>query len=497
MSLSWHAVSTLARRLDVRHASCLLGTWFKLSAVQGLHERVRHTASYRVATNQRSGGLPVMEMFVEARAATIDQDGAPTAQKVALQDEVRRRLAARDALGLRAEAPGRSLHVLHVIMRLSPADGGPPEMLRQLAANYYAIGDTLEVVTLDDPKADYLEKCKFPVHALGPQTGSYGLSRPLLRWLEANVSRFDLVVINSVWLFPAVAAWRAAKKAKVPFVVFTHGALDVFFKRRYPLKHMKKMVYWPLQYRILKDAAAVLFTSDLERELALESFRPNGWTSVVVPYGTNRPEGEPAMQAEAFYAQVPALRERRFVLFLSRIHEKKGCDMLVDAFAAVAEEYPDVDLVIAGPDQSGLQAGLQERAAQAGLSNRVVWPGMLQGPAKYGAFRAAEAFCLPSHQENFGIVVAEALACGTPVLISNQVNIWQEIEESAVGLVEADTVAGTEQLLRRWLQMPDEQRKTMVEACEGTFEKRFSLRRSAESIHVLAELLQAKRHSAA
>jgi hypothetical protein len=77
------------------------------------------------------------------------------------------------------------------------------------------------------------------------------------------------------------------------------------------------------------------------------------------------------------------------------------------------------------------------------------------------------------------------------------VNIWQEIEESAVGLVEADTVAGTEQLLRRWLQMPDEQRKTMVEACEGTFEKRFSLRRSAESIHVLAELLQAKRHSAA
>ncbi len=385
----------------------------------------------------------------------------------------------------------KSLHVLHVIARMEPADGGPPEMLRQLAANYRAIGDTLEVATLDDPLAPYLAQCQFPVHALGPGHSKYGLSRTMLRWLHRNASRFDLIVINNVWLFPAVAAWLAATSAGVPYAVFTHGALDVFFKKRYPLKHLKKMLYWPLQYQILKRASAVLFTSELERELALASFRPNQWTSVVVPYGTNRPEGDPEVQLEAFHAVVPELRGRRFLLFLSRIHEKKGCDLLVEAFAKVAAEHPGLDLVIAGPDQMGLQARLQAQAARAGIASRVFWPGMLQGSAKYGAFRAAEAFVLPSHQENFGIVVAEALACGTPVLISNQVNIWREIEESGVGLVEPDTAAGTEQLLRRWLAMEPAQHQAMAAAAEAVFQQRFSLRRSAESIHALAEIFQA------
>ena len=410
----------------------------------------------------------------------------------ALQQILTERLLAAGSATPLSSGSRKSLHVLHVITRLAPADGGPPEMLRQLAANYRAIGDTLEVATLDDPAAPYLAQCQFPVHALGPGHSKYGLSRTLLRWLHRNVSRFDLVIINNVWLFPAVAAWLAATRARVPYAVFTHGALDVFFKKRYPLKHLKKMLYWPLQYQILKNASAVLFTSELERELALASFRPNRWTSVVVPYGTNRPEGDPQIQLDAFHAAIPELRGRRFLLFLSRIHEKKGCDLLLAAFAQVAAEHPEVDLVIAGPDQVGLQARLQAQAERAGIARRVFWPGMLQGAAKYGAFRAAEAFVLPSHQENFGIVVAEALACGTPVLISNQVNIWREILESGVGLVEPDTAEGTVRLLRRWLAAPYTDQKAMGAAAEDVFQQRFSLRRSAESIHALAEIFQAR-----
>ncbi len=387
--------------------------------------------------------------------------------------------------------------MLHVIARLEPAEGGPPEMLRQLATNYLALGDTLEVATLDRPDAPYLKDCRFTVHAMGPGRLSYGFSRTLLRWLRANAGRFDLIVINNVWLFPAVAAWLAAKHARVPYAVFTHGALDVFFKKRYPLKHLKKMLYWPLQYRILSGASAVLFTSELERDLALASFRPNQWTSVVVPYGTNRPEGNPEEQREAFFRAVPQLRGRRFLLFLSRIHQKKGCDLLLQAFAEVAASHPEVDLVMAGPDQVGLQAGLQAQAARLGIAPRVFWPGMLQGTAKYGAFRAAEAFCLPSHQENFGIVVAEALACGTPVLISNQVNIWREILQDGVGLVEPDTAEGTTRLLRRWLELPDGERGAMAASAEAAFQQRFSLRRSAESIHALAEMFDGARKPSA
>ena len=382
-------------------------------------------------------------------------------------------------------------HVLHVIFSMSPRDGGPPEGVRQLALNYHAIGDGVEVVTLDDPREAFLGTLQFPVHALGPAPNNYGVSQPLVRWLSRNVARFDLIVINGVWLFHSVAAWRAAKTAGVPYVVFTHGALDVFFKKRYPLKHLKKMVYWPLQYRILKQAAAVLFTSEAERDYAIASFRPNKWNSVIIPYGTNKPEGDPAAQRERFYEQMPRMREKRFLLFLSRIHEKKGIDLLISAFAKVAARYPEVELVIAGPDQVGLQARLEAQAAALGIGERVHWPGMLSGDAKYGAFYAAEAFVLPSHQENFGIAVAEALACGRPVLISEQINIWRDIVADGVGLVEPDTAEGTTRLLERWLATPVEEREAAARRAEDTFHARYSMLRTAESIHAMTESLAA------
>jgi glycosyltransferase involved in cell wall biosynthesis len=376
-----------------------------------------------------------------------------------------------------------SLLFLHIITSLSPADGGPPEMLRQLSTNYLAAGDRVEVATVDDPQAPYLQDLPFPVHAFGPKRSSYGFSGKLLRWLLANAGRFDFIIINNVWLFPAVAGWLAASWARVPYAVFTHGALDVFFKQRYPRKHFKKSLYWPLQYQVLRSAAAVLFTSQLERDRALPSFWPNRWKSVVVPYGTNPPEKALHQQQEAFYLLAPQLRGRQFFLFISRIHEKKGCDLLIEAFARLAPAYPDIDLVIAGPDQAGLQARLQAQAERAGIADRIHWPGMLLGPAKAGAFSTAEAFILPSHQENFGIVVAESLAFGLPVLISDQVNIWREIVECGAGLVEADTLEGTTLLLRRWLAMLPEERAAIRSRTEVTFRERFSLRRTAETIH--------------
>ena len=364
-------------------------------------------------------------------------------------------------------------------------------MLRQLAVNYKAIGVEMEVVTLDNPGEQFLKELEFPVHALGPSGRNLYSSR-LMAWLKSNLYRFDMVVVNGVWLFHGVAVWLTATRQEVPYVVFTHGALDVFFKKRYPLKHLKKLMYWPLQYRVLRGAATVLFTSESERKAALESFSPNDYATLVLPYGTNRPSGDAAMQKEAFWAVAPQLRNRRFLLFLGRLHEKKGCDLLIEAFGKVAARWPDVSLALAGPDQMGLRSTLEARAHEMGIGDRVIWPGMLSGNAKYGAFRAAEAFVLPSHQENFGIAVAEALACGTPVLISDQVNIWREIQEDRVGLVEPDTLAGTHDLLVRWFSMPEDERARMASRTEKTFEQRFSLRRSAETLDTLVNVYQSR-----
>lgn len=120
--------------------------------------------------------------------------------------------------------------------------------------------------------------------------------------------------------------------------------------------------------------------------------------------------------------------------------------------------------------------------AQISLAERIRWRGMVQGDDKCRAFYAAEVFCLPSHQENFGIVVAEALACGKPVLVSNKVNIWREIESDAAGFVDTDTVDGTVRNLQRWLALDASGYAAMSERARHCFAKRFHIQRAAERL---------------
>jgi glycosyltransferase involved in cell wall biosynthesis len=379
------------------------------------------------------------------------------------------------------------LNILHIIGSLSPAGGGPPEAVRQLVRAYLEVGARIEVVCLDKPDSSFLKDIPCPVHALGQcYLGKYGFSPRLCRWLDKNANRFDGLVMNGIWTFPGVATRLAARKVGKPYGVFVHGALDPWFNKRYPLKHLKKWFYWPIQHAVLHDAEAVFFTTDAERDLAKQSFRRSEWKSVVVPYGINDPEDESpshANQMEAFFRIMPQLRGRRFLLFLARIHEKKGCDLLIEAFARVAAMASEVDVVIAGPDQAGLQHKLQRMAEERGIAARAHWPGFLGGDLKWGAIRGCEAFILPSHQENFGIAVVEALAAGRPVLISNQVNICDEIEEDEVGLVGEDTLGGTEQLLRKWFDLPAKERDAMAARARPSFLKRYAMTRAATAIN--------------
>ena len=378
------------------------------------------------------------------------------------------------------------MHLLHVIDTFSPAAGGPPEAVRQLVRAYLAAGDEIEVVCLDKPGQPFLSGISCPVHALGQSAlGRFAFSPRLWRWLHKNAGRFDGIVISGVWTFPGVALRAAARRAGTPYGVFAHGALDPWFNRRYPLKYLKKLLYWPVQHAVLRDAMAVFFTTGIERDLAKSSFRPSRWNGVVVPYGifdSGESERDSARQIEAFYRKLPQLRGRRYLLFLARIHEKKGCDLLLEAFAQLAAAAPDMDLVMAGPDQVKMQAGLKSQAEKRGIAGRVYWPGLIGGDLKWGALRACDAYVLPSHQENFGISVVEALSVGRPVLISNQVNIWPEIENDRVGLVDDDSLEGTVRLLRRWLELPPAERDAMAGRARSCFAARFTTNRTAIAI---------------
>jgi glycosyltransferase involved in cell wall biosynthesis len=138
-------------------------------------------------------------------------------------------------------------------------------------------------------------------------------------------------------------------------------------------------------------------------------------------------------------------------------------------------------------DRTGLRAELERIAAAEGIAGRIHWPGMLQGAAKWGAFKGAMAFILPSHQENFGIVVAEAMACNTPVLISNKVNIWREVETSGGGLVEPDTQDGALALFERFLALSDEERAAMGRKARLGYESHFSIEGAARDLLAVLE----------
>jgi glycosyltransferase involved in cell wall biosynthesis len=238
----------------------------------------------------------------------------------------------------------------------------------------------------------------------------------------------------------------------------------------------------------------VCFTCEEERLLARQSFRLYRCTERVLNYGTSAPIGDPQLAAELFLNRFPHLRGKRVVLFLGRLHPKKGCDLLLRAFqallserSALAPEAGEPHLVMAGPDQIGWLPELQALAGSLGIAGRVTWPGMLSGELKHGALRTAAVFALPSHQENFGLAVAEALSCGLPVLISNQVNIWREIESDGAGLVADDDANGTVELLRRWFALSAPEQDACRARASRCFAARFEIRHAADSLIRLLE----------
>ncbi len=374
------------------------------------------------------------------------------------------------------------MKILFCIHSLDPAIGGPLEFVRQSSLVLAQRGHTVEVVSLDAPEAPGVREFPGNVHALGPGRGSYGYAPRFVPWLKERRAGFDAVVVHGIWNYPSFGVWRALHKTATPWFVFPHGMLDPWFKRTYPLKHLKKWLYWPwAEYRVLRDATAVLFTSEEERRLARESFSLYRAREVVVNFGTAAPEVDLDRARGEFLRSFPQLAEKEILLFLGRLHEKKGCEELLRTFAAVAGDSPKLHLVMAGPcaDQDYLRR-LQSLTNNSRES--ITFSGMLTGDRKWGALAAAEAFILPSHQENFGIAVVEALACGKPVLLSNKINIWREIVEDGAGYAEEDDLAGTQRLLARWDETSPAQRQEMSHQARRCFAERFEIHRAVDSL---------------
>ncbi len=333
------------------------------------------------------------------------------------------------------------MRILHVIPSLAPRFGGPPFAAVQMCGELARRGLDVALYTTnvgldrDSPpvSAPVLSSPgrmvirSFPVSL----PGLFGVSYELARALRADVESFDLVHIHSLYRFASSAAAHYARRAGVPYLVRPHGTLDPFmFRRRRGLKSIYEAL---LERRNLEGAAAVHFTTTEELELARSSgikFR-----AVVIPLGVHVDTGAGAGAREELNRLWPATRGKQTILYFGRINFKKGLDILAAAFGAVARARAGAHLLIAGPDAEGYGQRVREWLAAENVADRVTFTGMLGGTAKQSALRGSDLFVLPSYSENFGIAVVEAMAAGLPVVISDRVNIWREVQQAGAGLV--------------------------------------------------------------
>ncbi len=322
------------------------------------------------------------------------------------------------------------MRILHVIGDLAPASGGPAKAGFEMARALARRGHEVSIYTTDFGQPDAAREQMregvrirlFPLQAPRIWLASW----PMRRALAEDLPRFDVLHLHSLYLFHDWAAGNLARRIAKPYLVRPHGSLDPYIHRRHRLK---KAIFdlW-FQNRVLAGASAIHYTAEEEMRLAQPFVRDA--PGVVIPNGLDPVDYARLPPRGDFRARHPEIGDRQILLFLGRINFKKGLDILAKAVGRLARE--DLHLVIAGPD-GGYLAETRRFVAEAGIAGRTTFTGMLAGGEKLAAFADAALFVLPSYSENFGIAVVEAMACGVPVLISDQVNIWREVVADGAG----------------------------------------------------------------
>jgi len=323
------------------------------------------------------------------------------------------------------------------------------------------LGHTVSIYTTNqDGPTELDEPTELPVFREGLETRYFpiqhprfwGFSLPLARALRKATREYDIVHIHSLYLFHNMIEAHYCREYDVPYLIMPHGTLDPYIFERHRFR--KTIMELLFERKNIKRAAAIHFTTEDEKRLA----KPYtfGTPGIVVPLGINLIEYERLPAPGRFRSRYPEISGKKIILFFGRINFKKGLDILVRAFSAVARSRDDVHLVIAGPDTGGFKENVRTWLRGENVHDRTTFTGMLEGDDKLAALGAADVFVLPSYSENFGFSVVEAMACGVPVIISDKVAIWREVEAGGAGEVAPCDVNRFAEAVLGLLNSPDQ-----------------------------------------
>lgn len=325
------------------------------------------------------------------------------------------------------------MHILHVISGINPESGGPAVALEGLLAAQLRAGLTISLAAThggvgDLSMPDRLAASGASAHILGPAQGPRARHPDIPRLLKPLIEQADIVHIHALWESIQHHAAAIARQSSTPYIFRPCGMLDPWSMAQGGWK--KRLYLWLRMQRHLDHAAAIHFTTTLERDGSSRTVRLCA-PAIVEPNGIDWAQFDPLPEAGCFRKAHPEIGDRPIVLFLGRLHAKKGLDLLLPAFAQIANTQ--AMLVLAGPDDGGYIKEVRNMIERHHLNDRVIETGMLPGRDRIEALVDADMFVLPSYQENFGVAVVEALAAGLPVIISDQVAIHEQITRAQAG----------------------------------------------------------------
>lgn len=318
---------------------------------------------------------------------------------------------------------------LNVLTHLDPKFGGLSAVVPPLAAAVKAAGSFATEIGVfcapDEECPDETELGAIPLRSWPMSRKCWITDRGLRQRFRETAVRASGLHIHGLWEQSTMSAASVARALGRPYIISAHGMLE-----RWALanKGLKKKIYGRLFERAHIEGAACLHAltmAEAEDYRRFGSRRP----IAIIPNGVEIPK---AIDRQIFWQRFPALEERRYVLFLGRIHFKKGLDLLVDAWAQISAKYPDVMLVIAGPDFEGTRQTIEGRIAELGIAKRVLFTGMLTGDLKWSVLRSATCFVLPSYSEGLSVSTLEAMGAGVPVIVTEQCNL-PEVQNSGAG----------------------------------------------------------------
>jgi glycosyltransferase involved in cell wall biosynthesis len=334
------------------------------------------------------------------------------------------------------------LRVLHVIETIAPREGGPPRVVVALTAAQRSMGVDAHILCGDGRLLpEYLDYWQSHTDGFSGQGVHSARALALRGWLQAHLRSYDIVHVHQLWrLVPTLAA-NACRRQRVPYLIAPHTSLSKWaLNQKKVKKTLARRLVWD---RIFSGAAGFHALNELEAAEIRDCVGPNGPQVFVVPNGVSLAEFSAARVAEepaAAHGRVtPPDGDRPFVLFLARLHTMKGPDLLLDAFAAVARDYPRLQLVFAGPD-FGMLEDLQQRAAQLQLLDRIHFLGLVSGSNRLWLLQNAVCLAQPSRDEGFSLSILEAMACSRPVVISDRCK-FPDVATQGAGVIVSLSIA--------------------------------------------------------